>query len=263
MSDRILFRVFLFALVVAAVSFWFKDKLPPPKDLYVLQEVTQEPIQRASNKASFTAEQSGIEYEIRPKYKYELWGLVVSKKIHNANTGMHKRVGDHLNVADICVVWGKNATDVDLSQFKFRNQEFTCFSSTKNHQAWSSFSENAQSNNHVITNNPFIRERISNIEVGDQIYLSGWLSDYKRLDSPYWRKTSVTRTDRGNGACETVYINDFKVIENTPILWKKTLKISVYIIIFTFSWFLLSMIIPSRKAVTKRKVAYKRSSNIL
>jgi hypothetical protein len=46
-------------------------------------------------------------------------------------------------------------------------------------------------------------------EPGDHIRLKGVLAKYANKDSGFNRGTSITREDTGNGACETIYLNEF------------------------------------------------------
>jgi len=49
-------------------------------------------------------------------------------------------------------------------------------------------------------------------EPGDHIRLKGMLVEYRNPGNGFRRGTSVTRTDKGNGACETIYVNAFEII---------------------------------------------------
>ena len=51
------------------------------------------------------------------------------------------------------------------------------------------------------------------VEPGDHIRLKGMLVEYSNPGNGFHRGTSVTRTDTGNGACETIYVNGFEVIK--------------------------------------------------
>ena len=49
-------------------------------------------------------------YRIDPLYTYDLHGLVVSRHDSTSWTDyLHRESNDHLNVVDLCVIWGRNA----------------------------------------------------------------------------------------------------------------------------------------------------------
>ncbi|MBU2710609.1 hypothetical protein [Zooshikella harenae] len=209
---------FYVSVIMAAVGFWFRDDFPAPNERIIDPQVTKEPLQKKVNKESFKLMRSGVVYEVSPLYEYELNGLVVSLNHHDGKFGLHKRAEDHINVADLCVVWGVNAKQVDLNKFDFWNGEFTCNYLTKDSLQAGLFKDNQLSNNHVVAVDELIRDQIADVKVGDQIYLKGWLSEYSNHLGK--RGTSITRDDTGNGACETIYIKDFKVLNSMKTSWR-------------------------------------------
>jgi len=64
---------------------------------------------------------------------------------------------------------------------------------------------------------------------GDQIYLKGYLVRYAHDD--FQRGSSVTRNDAGNGACETIYLTDFKIIKEANAFWRLIYSYVKYLII--------------------------------
>jgi len=73
------------------------------------------------------------------------------------------------------------------------------------------------SNNHLISDDDFIRSRVKDVHVGDQIRVRGYLASYS---SEKGGKTSTTRTDTGNGACETLYVQHFDIIRPATSYWR-------------------------------------------
>ncbi|MEQ8857625.1 MAG: hypothetical protein RIC56_03175 [Pseudomonadales bacterium] len=206
---------FLFCALALPVSCWRVDALPA--DISVLDELAEEPQQRALTKPPFDVEQGGVRYQVEPLYRYRLQGLVVSRRAHDGDRMLHRRWNDHLNVADVCVVWGAN-TAIDLAAFDFWSGQFTCFYRTSDEYAWRSFRPAQMANNHLLSEDDYLRERIAAVQVGDQIRLEGYLARY-RHDGGFERGTSTVRTDTGNGACETVYVTRFEVLSPSPSVW--------------------------------------------
>jgi hypothetical protein len=214
---RLLQLVFLGCLVLLPVACVRSDALPAP--LAALPALATAPRQSAIDTAPLTIAMGGVDYRVEPSYRYALDGLVVSYRVHDADHLLHRLWNDHLNVADVCVVWGNNAANVDLQAFDFENGEFTCMYRTHDETAWRAFRQDEISNNHLITADPLLRRRIENLAVGDQIHFDGYLASYAN-GTGFSRGTSTTRSDTGNGACETVYLTDFDVIAAAPRGWR-------------------------------------------
>lgn len=65
-------------------------------------------------------------------------------------------------------------------------------------------------NTHVIAANPSVAREIARLRVGQVVHLQGLLVDARRDDGLYIR-TSLTRRDRGEGACEVLYVESVDV----------------------------------------------------
>lgn len=209
-------------------SFVQKNSLPAKEA--ISSELYQEPIQHRTSRAALTIEAGGHEYEVKPLYRYELNGLVVSQ--HDASAWWdyyHRKWGDALNLKDVCVIWGDNLEDETYRRMRFRNGSWTCYVSvnaTTADKDWSQFNLAALSNNHLLSDNSQINQRLRSVHVGDQIHLKGYLASYSRKNSNFNRGTSTTRTDQGDGACETIYLTDFKILKKANISWWRIYKFS-------------------------------------
>jgi hypothetical protein len=133
---------------------------------------------------------------------------------------------DSLNVADLCVVWRDNVKARDLNRFRFWNGEFTCNYSTGDADAWERFRADQISNNHLLADNDDRRRQIGKVRIGDQVRISGWLVNYSN-DQGFSRGTSITRDDRGNGACETLYVREFSILQPMENGWRRLLAVAL------------------------------------
>ena len=198
------------------VSFWNRNDLPG--DIDYVAEIANEPEQTATREESFHATVNDVEYLIEPEFAYDLTGMIVSFRQHEGNSRMHLQANDHLNMADVCVVWGEN-TGSDLQAIDFWNGIFTCNVFTRDMQAWESFDMNQLSNNHLISDDDFIRDQVRDIQIGDQVRFRGYLASYSN-QSGGKRGTSTTRTDTGDGACETVFVEYFDIVQPATSYWR-------------------------------------------
>ncbi len=217
------------SFLLLLISFWNRNDLSD--DMVVVNELKEEPTQKKIDKSAFSVNVNKVDYEIQPMFDYELYGLVVSYELHDGNYNLHKRWNDHLNIADYCVVWDKSAFTKHLPKINFWNGQFTCNISTKDMQAWESFDPTQLSNNHLISDEKYIRKKLRKIKIGDQIRISGWLSSYKNLNSGGTRGTSITREDEGNGACETIYVKEVSILRHYNSIWRKLMYLSLLVFI--------------------------------
>lgn len=209
------------------VSFWNRNELPGSID-YVAG-IANAPQQTGTDRRSFEAVWDGVAYRVDPEYDYDLVGMIVSFRHHDENSRMHRLADDHLNMLDVCVVWGNNTSGAQLDKIDFWNGIFTCNVKTRDQAAWESFDMYQLSNNHLISDDDFIRDQVRKVKVGDQVRIQGVLASY---ESPGGlRGTSTTRTDTGDGACETIYVDRFEILQPATSYW----RISMYAALATLS----------------------------
>lgn len=215
--------------LVLLVSFWNRNSLPRGVDF--VPSIANEPQQTKTRKRPFDVSMNGIDYTVEPEFEYDITGMVVSFRHHDEDySRMHRLAQDHLNMLDVCVVWGGN-TRAQLHKIQFWNGLFTCNVKTRSQAAWESFDMNQLSNNHLLSDNPDIRNRVLDVKVGDQIRVQGVLASYT---SPVGKRgTSTTRTDTGDGACETLYIESFEIVRSTTSNWRTAMWGSLTVLIVT------------------------------
>ncbi len=213
--------------MVLLVSFWKRNELPGRID-YV-PEIQNEPLQTSTRERPFEVSFNGVDYLVEPEYEYDITAMVVSFRHHDHDySRMHRLAEDHLNMLDVCVVWGDNIR-ASLSKIDFWNGIFTCNVSTSDRRAWASFDMDKLSNNHLLSDNPRIRDQVQNIRVGDQIRVRGFLASYTGPTGT--RGTSTTRTDTGDGACETLFIERFQILRPATSYWRWSMWGSLVLLI--------------------------------
>jgi len=224
-------RLAKFVLPAAAVAFaasmLMKGRLPDPAS--ILPDLLDEPVQTETGlPAPFDVTRKNITYTVTPLFDYELWGLIVS--YHHAASFLdisHEMWKDYINVKDICVLWGKNVETGVYKRMKFRNRDFTCYYYYPDQETGRRFTENALSNNHLLPADPLVARAVMSARKGDQVHLEGWLVSYGIKDNPYRRMSSTSRSDRGNGACETIYVTRFEILKKANPEWHALAKISI------------------------------------
>ncbi len=204
--------------LLLVTSFFLKNRLPGPDDL--AGPLAQEPRQSEVDKQALSVEKQGKVYTIQPLYAYDLAGLVVSA--HDSRGWLdfaHGFWGDELNVKDLCVIWGGNASHGIYQALSFSSGDWTCYAQGTDDAAWQAFNMAQLSNNHLLAVDPALTERIAATEVGDQVRFKGYLASYTYGQGKS-RGTSTRRDDTGEGACETVYVEEYEVLQRGNPFWR-------------------------------------------
>jgi len=86
-----------------------------------------------------------------------------------------------------------------------------------------------------------LKRLLMSAETGDHIRLEGLLAEYENPSNGFRRGTSTVRTDSGNGACETIYLERFEVVQKAnkrirsvyhTAKWLLILSLGLYAILF-------------------------------
>ncbi len=214
MIQRGLSILFVLVVVLLIVSFFQKGKLPDINRIH--PDLLKNPVQKETREKPFTTDYKGTTYSITPVADYELWGLVVS---HNKTAFVFDIYHDKtsFDTKDIAVIWGSNLKSNDFKEVKYWSGPW---SGRIRREHGVKFDENDYSNNHLITSENYTRRKIAGIQIGDQIHFKGMLVNYTQ---PRWnkheRKSSTTREDKGNGACEVVFVEEMETLRNGTPVW--------------------------------------------
>jgi hypothetical protein len=233
-------RAMLVSIILVVAGWFCADRLPGPAGL--LPELREDPRQVAVTRPSFEATVGDITYTVRPLYEYDISGLVVS--LHDADSWwdwIHRAANDRLNVMDLCVIYGQNARTGAYQGLSYSSGEFECNFSTRSSEKWQAFYVPALSNNHLLTDQPGIARTMRGVHIGDQVRIHGYLSEYSHHHGfNFFRGTSTTRFDTGNGACETIFVDDVQILRSGGYLWRVLMWVGVAgMVLSAAAWFVL------------------------
>ena len=230
------------SLLLAAVAWWMKDALPPAAGLSA--GLLEEPAQVKVSRKPIDTRVNGIDYRIQPRYTYDLRGLIVS--LHHSDTWWdyaHKEWNDHINLMDLCVVWGGNVRSGAYRGISFSNDQWTCSFSANSLEAWSAFNMTEASNNHMVTDDPAVARALRELRIGDQVRVRGYLVDYtvfKDGRPAGTRVSSEVRTDTGNGACEVLYVESLDLLGSANRAWRIAYKAALWLLLLSaLAWIAL------------------------
>jgi hypothetical protein len=218
-------------LLLLVLGLWKQNDLPDA--INYARELLQEPEQVAVQQAPFQKTVGGITYTIYPRYRYTLNGMVVS--LHDTGSWqdyLHQQWNDRLNVMDLCVIWGKNVSGSAWRDIEFSSGQFTCNFFTRSHAAFVGFDQTGISNNHLLTANAGLAKQLREVRIGDQVQLRGYLAEYAHNHGfPFRRGTSTVRTDTGNGACETIYVEEMAVLRPYHSTWRLAKQLGLMLLV--------------------------------
>lgn len=218
-----IFNIFYTCLIILFIISWLKVKNLPTRS-EITPDLLQVPIQSTTTRANFSFPYKGKNYNVKPIFNYELWGLVVTQNNIGAWYNYYHDKNS-VNLKDVCVVWGKNIEGGSYNDknISYTSGEWTCYVNLTG-QFQGTFYSDSLSNNHLLTVNEKIQKLVRSVNVGDQIYLKGSLVDYAEEGQSSYRMTSISRDDgnkdsRSGGACEIFYVDEMKILQKNQVFW--------------------------------------------
>lgn len=243
LAQRLLSISILLSILLYVVAIWQKDSLPDSSA--IIKSSFRDPVQSKTKKPPFSFNYRGETYDIEPVANYELWGLVVTKNNINSWADiMHTDAS--VDIKDICVIWGENVAGSDFHNVSYSSSDFTCYFK---YPHMTVFDHNKISNNHLLSDNKIVRDKIRNAKIGDQIHVKGLLVNYSPRSNPNWRRiSSLVRTDSGNGACEVFFVKEFEVLSSKNGGWYTLATLSKWLFFLLFIIKAVSVLKPKKSS---------------
>jgi hypothetical protein len=247
--ERLFKWLFLFSLPLLVYTYLERDRLPEPA--FYDQASLVEPRQRATRQQPFMTQIKDQDYRIEPLFEYVLDGVVVSYNDADGVTDIthHRKWHDFLNVRDLCVIWGENVARGVYQEMEFRNDSWTCWAYWPDAQTGSRFSMHQLSNNHLLVDDEEVKRRLMLARPGDQVRFKGLLSHYANPANGFRRGTSTVRTDTGNGACETIYLQEFRIIKQANPGLRRLYQVSKWFVLLSLVGFgIMFVVAPAARS---------------
>jgi hypothetical protein len=235
------------------LTFFLLQRLPPPTaiDTALFSQPQQGTI-APGEPLHFTYE--GQDIKVIPVATYVISGLVVS---HNDPAAWYRfdltHDGQSLDTRDICLIWGNNLLRTPYENVRFYNDDWACnwsYGGDVRH-----FSDHEISNNHLITANDTIRAQIARLRIGDQVEIKGKLAYYSEERwGTRMRHSSLSRDDKGNGACEVIFVESLKVIHSHNGIWGHLRDLCYWVFVTTLALRCLAFLLQRRPR--RRKLDY-------
>lgn len=187
-------------LAVALWIFWVEYVAPPAwPDAYVASAPLQESFSSAPTPWQFN------DHTVTPVARFSVEALVLSRT-HYA-TGREARFSE----IDLALGWGPMSDPAVLSELKIWQSGRWYFYRWQNPPPVAPFVIQSHSSNfHTVPANDEIGAQLRSVQRGDIVTLYGYLINIRGADGWNW-KSSLSRTDTGNGACELLWVEQMNI----------------------------------------------------
>jgi hypothetical protein len=235
--SRILGIAFLVLLCAYSTGRFMRDRYQNVSDIDPALYI--DPLQtKAGGQAPIQFRRGDFNLTLTPLFRYEISGLIVSVNDY-AMLGL--RYQDFYEL-DLCMIWGNNVrSGVHRSpQVSFEHHGNTCYA------RWSQgagINGTELSNTHVYATDPDILDELDGLRPGDQVRLKGFLAEVAAVpvrvspgNNPGTARlrSSVTREDKGNGACEIMYVESLQVLSRANPFWRMLAGVSFWLLCLVF-----------------------------
>lgn len=160
-----------------------------------------DPIQSAVGTAG---EMRKKDVRIKPLAAFDITARVILKKRY-----WFGRATD-LSPVDLVLGWGPMSDGAILKHFEFDQTDRFYYWSTRHLVVPRDVVQSHTANMHMIPANPGIEKELTSLRRGNIVRIKGYLVEASSPDGWRWR-SSLTREDTGNGACEVIWVESIQV----------------------------------------------------
>lgn len=169
-----------------------------------------EPVQKELKRIKILRKASykGIDFIVSTKVKYEITALLKSSEKYYFGWE------SEFSPVDFCLVWGKLAEkDIDKTIKYEQSGRWYFYRYDGDCPVSSEYISLHSSNNHIIPATENLKKILTSRLTNKIIYLKGYLVniDGNKNGSKYWWRSSQSREDSGEGACEIFYVTRVEV----------------------------------------------------
>lgn len=187
------------AIVLLAYLFWPESTVNYPPGITAeaapLQEELTEPKSWKKD-----------EYDITALARFRIRARVLHREKYGSG-----RESD-LSPLDLALGWGRMSDQAVIDKIDFSQYSRWYFWKAKSLPLPPREIETESANMHIIPGNEEAEAAISDIRRGDLVELAGYLVAVRAPDGWHW-KSSLSRNDTGNGACELVWVEEARIVE--------------------------------------------------
>lgn len=146
-------------------------------------------------------------YVLEPLADFSIEARVLSREDYHIG-----READ-LSPTDLALGWGRMSDERVLTSINVTQSGRFYFWSTPEFPIPRREIETSSANMHIIPADAYVEKQLSKVRKGQVVRIQGYLVEAKASDGWHW-KSSLTREDTGNGACELIYVKSLSVVRN-------------------------------------------------
>lgn len=167
--------------------------------------ILDDPIQKNLDGSVTPIEKNG--YLIVPLAEFQAQARVLSARHYDKDREAA------LVPVDLALGWKRMSEDNVLDSINIRQDGRFYFWKTNAFPIPRAEIESQSTNMHLIPADSIIEESLKSVQPGEIVVFTGYLVEVQGKDNWRWR-SSLTRKDTGDGACELVYVTSFEVRGN-------------------------------------------------
>lgn len=155
----------------------------------------------------FTSPQPAIAFRdatLHPLAKFSLTARVLARENY------HFDAESDLSPTDLAFGWGRMSDSAVLKTINISQGGRFYYWSVRAFPIPEREIETHSANMHMLPANAMVAYQLKRVKVGDVVTLDGLLVEADKAGGWHWR-SSLTRNDTGDGACEVVYVEDLSI----------------------------------------------------
>ena len=191
---------------IALVAWLALDRFVPalalnaiPHESVALPNALKEPVQAEPTATSFAETRGRRTFRITPRAAYDVAARVGATERYRSGAS------GSLLPWDFVLTWGAVTEAPAWNHISFTQTGRFYLWSTRDAPLDLGYIASHTANTHLLPGSPRVASALARVRRGDVVRLEGDLVDIDGPDGFLWR-TSLTRTDTGAGACETLYV---------------------------------------------------------
>ena len=195
-------RYFLWILIPLTLIFsvyqlWPEDILVHEPGILVSNDPLQENIENGKPWLK-------DDYMITPLAKYEIKARVLSRERYRFDKS------SDLSPIDLALGWGVMSDQKIVDQFSISQHGRWYFWKSKHPPIPNDEVSAHSANTHILPADDTIADEVTSVRTGDVVHLKGYLVRVSSDKGFRW-KSSVSRTDTGDGSCEVMWVESVSV----------------------------------------------------
>lgn len=188
--------------IIIVVFLFVKSLIPVSKNVGEIPEPIQINLKK-SESISIAGDSGNVDLSLLAEYTID--AVVKSKK-------KYSDYPSQVSIYDLALAWGDlNSEEIDKYINYSQSNRWYYYRYSNESSVSQDYISKHSSNVHIIHKDDEILKEIKDIKENDRIKLEGYLVNVNFSNGPW--KSSLTRSDTGNGACEIMYVTNVEIFD--------------------------------------------------